>query len=113
MKLTRSKLEALCGDLLDRLEGPCCQALKDSGLSASEVHEIVLVGGMTRMPAVQERVEKIFGKDPNKGVNPDEVVAMGAAIQGAVLTGDVKDVSAARCDAAFSWHRNLGGVFTS
>jgi molecular chaperone DnaK len=92
LKLSRAKLEALCGDLLARLDGPCRQALKDSGLSMSEINEVILVGGMTRMPAVQQRVEKIFGKTPNRGVNPDEVVAIGAAIQGGVLKGDVKDV---------------------
>ncbi len=92
LKLSRAKLEALCGDLLAKLDGPCRQALKDSGLSASEINEVILVGGMTRMPAVQQRVEQIFGKVPNRGVNPDEVVAIGAAIQGGVLKGDVKDV---------------------
>jgi molecular chaperone DnaK len=92
LKLTRAKLEALCGELLARLEGPCRTALKDAGLSASEVDEVILVGGMTRMPAVQKRVQDIFGKVPNRGVNPDEVVAIGAAIQGGVLKGDVKDV---------------------
>ena len=92
MKLSRSKLEALCAELLDRLEGPCRTALKDAGLSPSEVDEVILVGGMTRMPAVQKRVQDIFGKTPNKGVNPDEVVAIGAGIQGGVLRGDVKDV---------------------
>jgi molecular chaperone DnaK len=92
LKLSRAKLEALCGDLLAKLDGPCRQALKDSGLSASEINEVILVGGMTRMPAVQQRVEQIFGKTPNRGVNPDEVVAIGAAIQGGVLKGDVKDV---------------------
>ncbi|MGH9199530.1 MAG: Hsp70 family protein, partial [Acidimicrobiia bacterium] len=92
MKLTRSKLEALCGDLIDRTEAPCRQALKDAGLSPSDINEVILVGGMTRMPAVQERVKKIFGKDPHKGVNPDEVVAVGAAIQAGVLKGEVKDV---------------------
>jgi len=92
LKLTRSKLESLCADLLDRLVGPCKTALKDAGLSASEVDEVILVGGMTRMPAVQKRVQDIFGKTPNRGVNPDEVVAIGAAIQGGVLKGDVKDV---------------------
>ena len=92
IKLTRSKLEALCADLLDQTEGPCRQAITDSGLAPADINEVILVGGMTRMPAVQERVKRIFGKDPNKGVNPDEVVAMGAAIQAAVLKGEVKDV---------------------
>ncbi len=92
LKITRAKLEALVADLLDNLEAPCRTALKESGLAASEINEVILVGGMTRMPAVQERVKKIFGKDPNRGVNPDEVVAVGAAIQGGVLKGDVKDV---------------------
>lgn len=92
VKLTRSKLESLCADLIDRLTGPCEEALKDSGLSKSDISEIVLVGGMTRMPKVQEKVKEIFGKEASKGVNPDEVVAVGAAIQGAVLQGDVKDV---------------------
>mmetsp|Transcript_28545 Transcript_28545/g.13195 ORF Transcript_28545/g.13195 Transcript_28545/m.13195 type:complete len:645 (+) Transcript_28545:783-2717(+) len=92
IKITRAKLEALISDLLDKLEKPCKVAMKDAGLSPSDINEIVLVGGMTRMPAVQEKVKKIFGKDPHKGVNPDEVVALGAAIQGGVLKGDVKDV---------------------
>jgi molecular chaperone DnaK len=92
VKITRAKLETIVADLLDKLEGPCRTALKDAGLSASEINEVILVGGMTRMPAVQERVKKIFGKEPHKGVNPDEVVAVGAAIQGGVLKGDVKDV---------------------
>ena len=92
VKLTRAKLEALVADLLDNLEGPCRTAMKESGLSGNDIDEVVLVGGMTRMPAVQERVKKIFGKEPHKGVNPDEVVALGAAIQGGVLQGDVKDV---------------------
>jgi molecular chaperone DnaK len=92
IKLTRSKLEALCADLLDQTEGPCRQALNDSGLTPADINEVILVGGMTRMPAVQERVKQIFGKEPNKGVNPDEVVAVGAAIQAAVLAGEVKDV---------------------
>lgn len=91
-KLTRAKLEDLVSDLIDRLSGPVEKALKDAKLSASDVDEIVLVGGMTRMPAVVEKVKKVFGKEPLKGVNPDEVVAVGAAIQGGVLAGDVKDV---------------------
>lgn len=92
LKLTRSKLEQLCSDLIERTTGPCEQALKDSGFSAKDIDEVILVGGMTRMPAVQEKVKQIFGKDPHKGVNPDEVVAIGAAIQGGVLAGDVKDL---------------------
>ena len=112
MKLTRSKLEALCADLIDRVEGPCRQALKDAGLSAGDIHEVILVGGMTRMPAVQERVKKIFGKDPHKGVNPDEVVAVGAAIQAAVLTGEVKDVLLLDVTPLSLGIETLGGVFT-
>ena len=91
-KLTRAKLEELVKDLIDRLAEPVEKALKDSGLKASEINEVVLVGGMTRMPAVVEKVKSIFGKEPLKGVNPDEVVAIGAAVQGGVLAGDVKDV---------------------
>jgi molecular chaperone DnaK len=112
MKLTRSKLEALCADLIDRTEGPCRQALKDAGLSAGDIHEVILVGGMTRMPAVQERVKKTFGKDPHKGVNPDEVVAVGAAIQAAVLTGEVKDVLLLDVTPLSLGIETLGGVFT-
>ena len=112
MKLTRSKLEALCADLLDRLEGPCRQALKDSGLTAGEIHEVILVGGMTRMPVVQERVKKIFGKEPHRGVNPDEVVAVGAAIQAAVLKGEVKDVLLLDVTPLSLGIETLGGVFT-
>ncbi len=112
MKLTRSKLEALCADLIDRTEGPCRQALKDAGLSPSDIHEVILVGGMTRMPAVQERVKKIFGKDPHKGVNPDEVVAVGAAIQAAVLKGEVKDVLLLDVTPLSLGIETLGGVFT-
>ena len=92
VKLSRAKLESICGDLLDKLAAPCKTALKDAGISASDIQEVILVGGMTRMPAVQKKVEEIFGKAPSKGVNPDEVVAIGAAIQGGVLKGDVKDV---------------------
>jgi len=92
LKLTRAKLDSLCSELIAKLEGPCRAAIKDSGLSIGEIDEVILVGGMTRMPAVQKRVQDIFGKVPNRGVNPDEVVAIGAAIQGGVLKGDVKDV---------------------
>jgi len=92
IKLSRSKLESICSELIAKLTGPCQTALKDAGLAANEITEVILVGGMTRMPAVQERVKEIFGRAPSKGVNPDEVVAIGAAIQGGVLAGDVKDV---------------------
>jgi molecular chaperone DnaK len=92
IRLTRAKLESLCAELLDNLVAPCRTALKDAGLSAADVDEVILVGGMTRMPAVQKRVQEIFGKTPNRGVNPDEVVAIGAAIQAGVLKGEVKDV---------------------
>jgi len=92
LKLSRAKLESICADLLAKLVGPCKTALKDAGLSPSDINEVILVGGMTRMPAVQKKVEEIFAKTPSKGVNPDEVVAIGAAIQGGVLKGEVKDV---------------------
>jgi molecular chaperone DnaK len=92
IKITRAKLEGLISDLLDNLEKPCRIALKDAGLTPKDINEVILVGGMTRMPAVQERVKKLFEREPHKGVNPDEVVAIGAAIQGGVLKGDVKDV---------------------
>jgi molecular chaperone DnaK len=112
LKITRTKLENLVSDLLDKLEGPCRMALKDSGLAAADIDEVILVGGMTRMPAVQERVQKIFGKMPNKGVNPDEVVALGAAIQGAVLKGDVKDVLLLDVTPLSLGIETLGGVMT-
>jgi molecular chaperone DnaK len=112
LKITRTKLENLVSDLLDKLEGPCRMALKDAGLAATDIDEVVLVGGMTRMPAVQERVQKIFGKMPNKGVNPDEVVALGAAIQGAVLKGDVKDVLLLDVTPLSLGIETLGGVMT-
>jgi len=112
IKLTRAKLESIVDDLLDRLEGPCQTALKDAGYSAGDINEVILVGGMTRMPAVQERVKKIFGKDPNKSVNPDEVVALGAAIQGAVLEGDVSDVLLLDVTPLSLGIETLGGVMT-
>ena len=112
IKLTRAKLEALVGDLLDKLELPCRTALKDAGLNPKEINEVILVGGMTRMPAVQERVKKIFEKDPHKGVNPDEVVALGAAIQGGVLKGDVKDVLLLDVTPLSLGIETLGGVMT-
>jgi molecular chaperone DnaK len=111
-KLTRAKLESLVGDLIDKTATPCEKALKDAGVKASEIDAIVLVGGMTRMPAVQEKVKKIFGKDPMKGVNPDEVVAIGAAIQGGVLQGDVKDVLLLDVTPLSLGIETLGGVAT-
>ncbi|MEE4264126.1 MAG: molecular chaperone DnaK [Desulfobacteraceae bacterium] len=112
IKLTRAKLESLVANLLDNLEGPCHTALKDAGLSSKDIDEVILVGGMTRMPAVQERVKRIFGKDPHKGVNPDEVVALGAAIQGGVLKGDVKDVLLLDVTPLSLGIETLGGVMT-
>jgi len=112
IKITRAKLESLVGELLDKLESPCRAALKDSGLSTSEIDEVILVGGMTRMPAVQERVKKLFGKEPHRGVNPDEVVALGAAIQGGVLKGDVKDVLLLDVTPLSLGIETLGGVMT-
>jgi molecular chaperone DnaK len=112
IKLTRAKLESLVEDLLARLEAPCRTALKDAGYSGSDIDEVILVGGMTRMPAVQARVQQIFGKAPSKGVNPDEVVAMGAAIQGAVLEGDVNDVLLLDVTPLSLGIETLGGVMT-
>ncbi|UCD33191.1 MAG: molecular chaperone DnaK [Desulfobacterales bacterium] len=112
IKITRAKLEGLINDLLDKLEGPCKIALSDAGLKPAEINEVILVGGMTRMPAVQDRVKKIFEKDPHKGVNPDEVVAVGAAIQGGVLKGDVKDVLLLDVTPLSLGIETLGGVMT-
>ncbi|WP_298273165.1 molecular chaperone DnaK [Geobacter sp.] len=112
LKLSRAKLEALCAELIDKLEGPCRTALKDAGLSPAEIDEVILVGGMTRMPVVQKRVQEIFGKTPNRGVNPDEVVAIGAAIQGGVLKGDVKDVLLLDVTPLSLGIETLGGVMT-
>ncbi|MEM7598699.1 MAG: molecular chaperone DnaK [Pseudomonadota bacterium] len=112
IKLTRAKLESLVGDLIQASLKPCKAALKDAGLSASDIDEVVLVGGMTRMPRVVEEVTKFFGKEPHKGVNPDEVVAMGAAIQAGVLQGDVKDVVLLDVTPLSLGIETLGGVFT-
>ncbi len=112
LTLSRAKLESLCHELIERTVEPCLKALKDSGLSKEKIDEVILVGGMTRMPSVEKKVKDIFGKEPHKGVNPDEVVAVGAAIQGAVLTGDVKDVLLLDVIPLTLGIETLGGVLT-
>jgi len=112
LKLSRAKLENLVEDLVERVVGPCMTAIKDAGLSASDIDEVILVGGMTRMPKVQEKVKEIFGREPHRGVNPDEVVAIGAAIQGGVLRGDVKDVLLLDVTPLSLGIETLGGVTT-
>ncbi len=112
LKITRAKLEQICADLIERTKQPCLNAIKDAGISASDIDEVILVGGMTRMPKVQEIVKEIFGKEPHKGVNPDEVVAIGAAIQGGVLSGDVNDVLLLDVTPLSLGIETLGGVMT-
>ena len=112
LTLTRAKLEALVADLIERTLGPCRQAMQDAGVTPQEINEVILVGGQTRMPKVQEAVKSLFGKEPHKGVNPDEVVAVGAAVQGAVLTGEVKDLLLLDVTPLSLGIETLGGVMT-
>ncbi len=112
IKLTRAKLEALVEELINQLVAPCETCIKDAGVSKAQINEVILVGGMTRMPRVQQKVKEIFGKEPHKGVNPDEVVALGAAVQGAVLQGEVKDVLLLDVTPLSLGLETLGGVFT-
>src|SRR5437867_2381289 len=113
LTLTRAKLESLVADLVERTLGPCRQAMQDAGASANDINEVILVGGQTRMPKVQETVKSLFGKEPHKGVNPDEVVAVGAAVQGAVLTGEVKDLLLLDVTPLSLGIETLGGVMTT